>query len=150
MKARDTVELATRNLRESVLRNSLTTVGIAVGVASLVAMLSLGIGLQQMATRRLVRSGLFNSVLVTTRDLERMGPRRQREEANAQPSRQLDEAARAEIAKVPHVTEVYPQLRFMAEVSYNGKARFGSIAALPQSARSSEALENLQGRFFSA
>jgi len=37
MKARDLTELAARNLREAVLRNSLTTLGIAVGVASLVA-----------------------------------------------------------------------------------------------------------------
>ena len=49
MKLPDLTELALRNLRESLLRNSLTTVGISVGVASLVAMLSLGIGLQQMA-----------------------------------------------------------------------------------------------------
>ena len=48
MKVPDLTELALRNLRESLLRNSLTTVGISVGVASLVAMLSLGIGLQQM------------------------------------------------------------------------------------------------------
>ena len=45
MKVYDLLELASRNLRESVLRNSLTTAGIAVGVASLVAMLSLGVGL---------------------------------------------------------------------------------------------------------
>ena len=44
MKLYDSVDLAARNLREAVLRNSLTTMGIAVGVASLVAMLSLGIG----------------------------------------------------------------------------------------------------------
>ena len=49
MKSYDLLELATRNLRESKLRNGLTTLGIAVGVASLVAMLSLGVGLQQLA-----------------------------------------------------------------------------------------------------
>ena len=65
MKAADLVELAARNLRESVLRNSLTTLGIGVGVASLVAMLSLGIGLQQLANRRLERSGLFDTMMVT-------------------------------------------------------------------------------------
>ena len=53
MKIYDLTELAVRNLRQSILRNSLTTVGISVGVASLVSMLSLGIGLQQMASRRL-------------------------------------------------------------------------------------------------
>ena len=57
MKLPDLTELALRNLRESLLRNSLTTIGISVGVASLVAMLSLGIGLQQLATRRLAKSG---------------------------------------------------------------------------------------------
>ena len=41
MKAGDLGELAVRNLRESFLRNSLTTLGVAVGIASLVAMLSL-------------------------------------------------------------------------------------------------------------
>ena len=58
MKIPDLAELALRNLRESLLRNSLTTVGISVGVASLVAMLSLGIGLQQLFSRRLAKSGL--------------------------------------------------------------------------------------------
>ena len=82
MKLPDLAELAVRNLRESVLRNSLTTMGISVGVASLVAMLSLGIGLQQLASRRLMKSGLFDTVVVTSRrDLrnfnreeERSGP----------------------------------------------------------------------------
>src|SRR2546429_309428 len=67
MKAYDLTELAVRNLRESGLRNSLTTVGISVGVASLVAMLSLGIGLQQLASRRLQKSGLFDTVVVMSR-----------------------------------------------------------------------------------
>jgi ABC-type antimicrobial peptide transport system permease subunit len=67
VKTYDMAELAVRNLRESILRNSLTTVGISVGVASLVAMLSLGIGLQQLAGRRLQKSGLFDTVVVTSR-----------------------------------------------------------------------------------
>ena len=67
MKIGDLTELATQNLREAILRNSLTTLGIAVGVASLVAMLSLGVGLQQMIDRRLERNGLFDTVLVRPR-----------------------------------------------------------------------------------
>src|SRR5579872_1035922 len=64
MKLGDLTELASQNLREAMLRNSLTTLGIAVGVASLVAMLSLGVGLQQLINRRLESNGLFNTVLV--------------------------------------------------------------------------------------
>ncbi len=62
MKTRDLVDLAARNLREALFRNSLTTVGIGVGVASLVAMLSLGVGLQDLANERLSPSpGLFDA-----------------------------------------------------------------------------------------
>src|SRR5205814_29334 len=67
MKTRDLGELAVRNLREAILRNSLTTLGVAVGVASLVAMLSLGVGLQQLASSRLTKSGLFDSIFVTAK-----------------------------------------------------------------------------------
>src|SRR3981081_4519749 len=74
MKLRDMAELAVRNLRESILRNSLTTLGVAVGVASLVAMLSLGVGLQQLASSRLTKSGLFDSVFVTPKLNMRGGP----------------------------------------------------------------------------
>jgi len=67
MKVRDLTELAARNLREAVLRNSLTTLGIAVGVASLVALLSLGVGLQQLVDRNVARAGLFDTVSVRPR-----------------------------------------------------------------------------------
>src|SRR5205814_9654256 len=67
MRAYDLVELAGRNLREAVLRNSLTTMGIAVGVASLVAMLSLGAGLQQMFGNKLAKSGLFDNIIVASK-----------------------------------------------------------------------------------
>src|ERR1700751_5181550 len=74
MKLRDMTELAVRNLREAILRNSLTTLGVAVGVASLVAMLSLGVGLQTLASDRLTKSGLFDAVFVTSRRDFRGGP----------------------------------------------------------------------------
>ncbi len=148
MKTHDVVELAARNLRESVLRNSLTTIGIAVGVASLVAMLSLGIGLQQLANRRLTRSGLFNTVFITSRDIEHGPPRR--EPAQPGPSRPLDDAAIADIRRVPHVTEVNPEIRFMAQVRYGETDRVTMVAAVPPSDRNLEAFDGMTGKFFSA
>ncbi len=118
MKLRDLCELAARNLRESLLRNFLTTLGIGVGVASLVAMLSLGIGLQQLAMRRLERTGLFDSVMVRPRQLGGgPGGERPRLGMDAQPQsiKPLDEDARQQIAKLPGVLEVYSPVRFNAE-----------------------------------
>jgi putative ABC transport system permease protein len=153
VKIQDLTELALRNLRESLLRNSLTTVGISVGVASLVAMLSLGIGLQQLASRRLVKSGLFDTVVVTSRrDLRGMGRERDEERNGPTPgeSRVLDESARLEIEHLPNVLEAYPDIRFITELRYDDKPHLTMISALPSSARSNDAFEAMPGRFFSS
>src|SRR5207248_2178559 len=150
MKRSDSFELAARNLRESVLRNSLTTAGIAVGVASLVAMLSLGVGLQALASKRLTGSGLFNTVVVfPARDEFRTGERRQ-QPPPPEPRRVIDDALRAELAYTAHVVEVYPDLRFAGELRTGDHARVATVRGLPPSSREVEAFEGMQGKFFSA
>ncbi|MGB2607063.1 MAG: FtsX-like permease family protein [Candidatus Sulfotelmatobacter sp.] len=153
MKLPDLTELALRNLRESLLRNSLTTIGISVGVASLVAMLSLGIGLQQLASRRLMKSGLFDTVVVTSRrDLRNFGRDREEERNGPAPgeSRILDEPTRIEIEHLPDVAEAYPDIRFITELRYNDKPHLTAVAALPASAKTNDAFEGVQGHFFSS
>ena len=151
MKLPDLTELALRNLRESVLRNSLTTLGISVGVASLVAMLSLGIGLQQLASRRLMKSGLFDTVVVTSRrDLRNFNREEERSGPLPGESRILDEPTRVEIEHLPNVVEAYPDIRFITELRYEDKPHLTTVAALPESARSNDAFESVQGHFFSS
>lgn len=151
MKLRDLSDLAFRNLREAVLRNSLTTLGVAVGVASLVAMLSLGVGLQQLATSRLAKSGLFDSIFVTPKtNLRGPGggpPATRTPDAKA---RLLDADARAEISRMPNVVEVYPQIRFPTEVRYDGKPYLTMVAGMPESSKVSGAFDGMQGHFFSS
>ena len=151
MKAYDLAELAVRNLRESVPRNSLTTVGISVGVASLVAMLSLGIGLQQMATRRLVRSGLFDTVVVTSRrDLRNFN--RSDDAGGPDPAQSpvLDEPSRQKIEQLPNVVEAFPDLRFITSFTYEDKPHLTMAAGVPFSYKSNDAFEGMQGSFFSS
>ncbi|HVO57458.1 MAG TPA: FtsX-like permease family protein [Dongiaceae bacterium] len=151
MKLRDMTELAVRNLREAMLRNSLTTLGVAVGVASLVAMLSLGVGLQQLANSRLTKSGLFDSIFVTPKTNLRGpggGPPATRQPAAK--ARPLDADARAEIARLPDVIEVYPQIRFFTEVRFDGKPFATTVAGMPESSKSSGAFDGMQGSFFSS
>jgi putative ABC transport system permease protein len=149
MKPRDLSDLALRNLREALLRNSLTTLGIAVGVASLVAMLSLGVGLQQLAAKRLSQSGLFDSVFVTPRmNLRGMGRAAMPPSLDKEP-RLLDEGARQEISRLPNVVEVFPQVRFFTEVRYDGKPFATMVAGMPESSKSSGSFDGMQGSFFS-
>lgn len=151
MKIPDLTELALRNLRESLLRNSLTTVGISVGVASLVAMLSLGIGLQQLASRRLVKSGLFDTIIVSSRrEMRGMGREEERNGPIPGESRVLDESARQEIEHMPNVSEAYPDIRFATELRFEDKPHLTMVSALPSSARSNDAFDGMQGAFFSS
>jgi len=151
MKLSDSIELAGRNLRESVLRNSLTTLGISVGVASLVAMLSLGIGLEQLASRRLERSGLFDSILVTSRRDLRSFDRAQEQNGPAPAeSPDLNEAVRKKIGRLPGVVEAYPDLRFITELRFEDKPHLTMVAGMPTSSKGSDSLEGMNGRFFSA
>ncbi len=157
MKAYDLVELAGRNLREAVLRNSLTTMGISVGVASLVAMLSLGVGLQTLASRQLGRSGLFDTIIVNSRqDWRTQDDRRENRVIQTGGLKSLDDTARREFEKMKGVQEVYPDIRLMAETRFltpgdaAEKSHFGMLAGLPGSARSSEVFDELQGSFYSS
>jgi putative ABC transport system permease protein len=150
MKIGDLTELAFRNLREAILRNSLTTLGVAVGVASLVAMLSVGVGLQQFASKRLASSGLFNAVFVMSRAERGFEADRRNTVGSAGKARPLDQAARRELAQLPNVTEVYPQIRFMTEVRYDDTPYPTSVAGVPESARTDGAFDGMQGSFFSS
>ncbi len=151
MKGYDVVELAGRNLRESVLRNTLTTIGISVGVASLVAMLSLGIGLQALASKRLAKSGLFDTIIVTSRRDAR-GFHAHQDSGGPPPgeSRQLDELARQEFESVAGVAEAYPDIRFATQITFQGKPSLGIVRGLPSSARSNDAFDGMQGSYFSS
>src|SRR5713226_8093096 len=151
MKTYDLSELALRNLRESSLRNSLTTIGISVGVASLVALLSLGIGLQKLATRSLASSGLFDTVVVMSRrDLRGFGRGDERNTASAAESRALDEPARQEIERLPDVFEAYPDIRLVTELRYQDQPHLTMVSGIPDSARSNDAFSGIQGSFFSS
>jgi ABC-type antimicrobial peptide transport system permease subunit len=111
----------------------------------------LGIGLQQLFSRRLAKSGLFDTVMVTSRrDLRGMG---RDEERNGPPpgeSRVLDESARLEMERLPNVLEAYPDIRFISELRYEDKPHLTMISALPSSAKSNESFDGMQGNFFTS
>jgi putative ABC transport system permease protein len=151
MKIGDLAELAGRNLREALLRNSLTTMGIAVGVASLVAMLSLGVGLQNLANDRLARTGLFDAIFVTPRsNYSGFGRPEGPVTMPTGPPRALDADARRQMQALPHVAEVYPEIRFPTEIHYAGNPYGTVVAGVPESARADGAFDGMKGKFFSS
>ncbi len=168
MKLGDLTELASQNLREAMLRNSLTTVGIAVGVASLVAMLSLGVGLQELINRRLESNGLFNTVLVRPQtSFNANGQMQRNRDSGGRPAgngdrnagrprnsdivtKPLDVTTRQQLGQLPHVIDVYPEFRFTGDLRFGPAGHLTPITSLPVSAAGSDSLDDMQGHFFSS
>jgi len=140
----DILQLAFRNLRQAKLRALLTTMGVIVGVAVIVTMVSFGLGLQQNMLARFGALDLFNEITVFGRSLtnlatagfdrqtgrtneggERRGPRLK---PNKDPTRILDDAAIAEIAKIPGVAYVQPTISLYVYTRANGHVRFETAA----------------------
>lgn len=154
MKFSDILRLAIRNLRESRLRAGLTTMGVVVGVAVIVTMVSFGLGLQRNAVQRFKDLDLFNEITVSGRSLNSIvaaalaggAKGKQAEEENSRAwreqrrgggrgggrmeedaSRVLDDAALREIAAVPGVAAVEPNVDLFVYVRANGRAQMRSV-----------------------
>ena len=136
----DLLKLAFRNLREAKLRATLTSMGVIVGVAVIVTMVSFGLGLQRNLLSRFKALDLFSEMSVygktMTAALNRASQNRRggdrppgpRVPENEAPTRILDDAAIAEIAKIPGVLYVEPAVFFFVEIRVNGKT-FGDDVA---------------------
>lgn len=156
MKTRDLMELASRNLREAVLRNSLTTMGIAVGVASLVAMVSLGAGLQRFAQNKLEGTGLFDRVYVYARsNRPGRGGRGGRGDDGGSPipvseMKFVTNTTRDQLKKLPNVVEVFPEVRFTSDLRYGDVGHVYAASSVSQAEKGTGPFDSLQGSFFSA
>jgi len=159
MRFADTLALALRNLRESVLRTVLTAMGVSIGIASLVGMVSFGVALQDQVMGNFLRSGLFDSITVTSGVTMPMrgrgrgaGPRVPGVTEPARPAAgerpKLDDAAIDALAALPNVKEAYPELRIPVEIKFEGFSEFSAARGVPMSARGEGVFQDLpHGRF---
>src|SRR2546421_1639478 len=161
----DLLRLSLRNLREAKLRATLTSMGVIVGVAVIVTMVSFGLGLQRNLLSRFKALDLFNEMTVFGKSLaaaagnldrpsgarraggDNQGPRLP---TNVPPSRILDDAAIAEIAKLPGVSYVEPFIGFSVECRSNGHVFAHSVAGASVPNASSRFKEFAAGQMISA
>jgi ABC-type lipoprotein release transport system permease subunit len=145
MIAADLSRLAARNLRQAKLRTTLTTAGVAIGVGALTCMVSFGLGIQEQLLGQFLKSGLFDTITVTSGRLG-FGPgfRGRPEQSHSTagtPAPALDNEALKKFAAIDHVKEVYPNVRVPVEIS---TARFRS-SLRPQEYRCPPAMRESSG-----
>ena len=165
MTFRDTLSLALRNLGQAKLRTSLTTLGVSIGIASLAGMVSLGVGLEDQLVGRFAKSGMFDAINVMPGSVGPItfGPggrgrggrrgfgRNAAAVQSPENARELTDESLAELAALPEVKEVYPNLRVPVEIKYNNDAEFSIAAGVPASANGIGAFQAIPyGRFFTS
>jgi len=157
----DILHLALRNLRQAKLRAALTAMGVIVGVAVIVTMVSFGLGLQRNMLARFKALDLFNEINVFGRSLsslvsgldrgradpERRGPRGR---PDKNPTRILDDAAVAEISKIPGVAYVEPNINLWIYMRANGRVLTNTVAGATVPNSSSRFQQFIAGKMISS
>ena len=162
----DILQLSLRNLRQAKLRAFLTTMGVIVGVAVIVTMVSFGLGLQQNMLARFGALDLFNEINVFGRSLTNLATtgllkegdnkpkegdgRRGRIRPDKQATRILDDAAVEEISRIPGVAYVQPNLNTSAYIRANGKVRLVSVSGVSVPNEAARFKEFVAGSMISA
>jgi putative ABC transport system permease protein len=163
--AGDTIHLAIRNLRQAKLRTALTTMGVAIGIASLAGMVSLGVGLQEQLVGRFLDSGLFDVITVMPQMSSigrafgaRMGDgRRDRGPvtppatagASEPAARPLDDAAISALRALPDVKDASPAIVVPIQVTYGTVSEFTAARGVPLSSADEGAFRTPKyGAFF--
>ena len=153
MNLTDLLALALRNLRQAKLRTALTVMGVVVGVAAIITMVSFGLGLQNnIITQALARLEIFTTITVTGVNVDALlemneGRTALDEEddkatsptptpsaspspspsATPEPRRLLDDEALAEIEKIPGVKFAVPQVSFSCYLRFENRTRRRSL-----------------------
>lgn len=102
MRFLDLLTMSVNNLRRRKLRTFLTVLGVVIGTASIVVMVSLGIGLNNFTMETIKSSGSLTAI-------EIYNYQGMHGEDGAEENFMTDETIRS-FAQIPHVTSVYPLL----------------------------------------
>jgi len=114
MNALAALQLALRALRRNKTRAMLTTLGVIIGVAAVIAMVAIGNGAQQRIAAQLASMGT-NSLVIRAGSVTRGGVR-----TGAGTTTTLTLADAGAIAELPDVVALAPTLRTAAQVRYRG------------------------------
>lgn len=171
MNLTDIIALALRNLRQAKLRTALTVIGVVVGVAAIVTLVSFGLGLQKnILGQALSRLDVFTSITVSGASAEALleinqgradagaspenssAPEPSAEPGNRRrPRRALNDEAIAEIAAFGGVKYAVPVINFPGFVKFEGRIRRigigGSSVSIPDNPKFRKMLA---GRVFSS
>ncbi len=151
MRPADLARLAFQNLRRTRGRSLATAVGVAVGVAALVALLSYGAGVRRLAAEEFDALALYNTLRVTSRPspaAEGPGALIVRRDGGDGAGIPLTDALLEQVGRMDGVLAAYPEVNFPVRVRRRGVEVVAGAEAVPQIFASIPAYQPQAGAFF--
>ncbi len=136
----ETIRMATTTLTANKLRSSLTMLGIIIGNASVIAMVGIGQGAQELAKNEFQSLGP-NVLFVAP------GSREERQTTFDVPKTLVYEDAKAIAQQVPSIEGVAPQITNSQVITYQGKNTNNSVYGVTPEFLGVRSFEVAQGRF---
>ena len=124
MKFLDLLRMSSSNLWKRKVRTILTVLGVVIGVAAIVVMISLGLGLSRSLTAQYESYGSLTQVTV----------QEPWNSSSDEEQKRLDDKMVAEIEAMDHVESVYPVMSLNALAKSGGYEGYLQIQALPKKA----------------
>lgn len=137
MKFRDLLRMSSSNLWKRKVRTILTVLGVVIGVAAIVVMVSLGLGLSRSLTAQYESYGSLTQVTVQES---------WNYDGSSEDVKRLDDKLIAEIEKLEYVESVYPILSMSALAKTGGYEGYLQIQAMPSEAFEDINIEVGEGR----
>jgi putative ABC transport system permease protein len=150
----DAAEFALASLGKRRLRTFLTAAGVTIGIGALISMISFGQGMQKNVTAAFKAGDLFNMLTVLPGGPEApLGDpdaRRRPARPAGRPEAVLDDAAVAEIARLPGVQGAFPDISIPALVDLDNEQEFRLVQVVPAAVVLSKAVEIKWGRAYAS
>lgn len=141
----ETIKLALEAIKINKLRSILTALGIIIGVASIVLLISIGTGLSNYVSGQFAKLGA-NAIFILPGRV-RVGPQ-------GGPPRSInkitfDIAERLDREKGPYITEISPLIQLNVTASYKGQSKITTLAGTKSTYFTSSGITAAAGRVYS-
>ncbi len=136
MKFLDLLRMSSSNLWKRKVRTVLTVLGVVIGVASIVVMVSLGLGLSRSLMEEYASYGSLTQVQVNAPWYD----------SSSEEVKRLDQALINDILSMEHVESVYPVLETQALAKYGSYEAYLQIQGMPKEAFADMNIQVAQGR----
>lgn len=137
MKFRDLLRMSSSNLWKRKVRTILTVLGVVIGVASIVVMISLGLGLSRSLMEQYESYGSLTQIQVNAP--YDMG------NDSEQEAKRLNDSLAEELSRMEHVESVSPVLQVSALAVYGGYQGYLNIQGMPLDALQEMGIEIGEG-----